>query len=137
MTIHTGFITIGKYISEAIFQNFSKTHASIVGRQDMSVDADEMTPVKAHDVSNKTARRLEWLSVGHAGRKHTKTKWENGAKWLPAFRRGWVRVLIRDRGPETQDTLQVEKRGETGINESGLLPATDRAASLGKGVGNQ
>src|SRR5712691_2576342 len=53
-----------------------------------------------------------------------------GAKRLSAFRRGWNRVLIRDRGPETQDTLRVEKRGKTGINErtKGFLPA----AALGQ-----
>ena len=80
-----------------------------------------------------TACQLGWSSVGRAGRKHTKTKWENGAKRLPAFRRGWVRVLIRDRGRETQDTLRVENRGKTGINESGFLPATTARRRKGKG----
>ena len=103
--------------------------------------SDEVTPVEAHAVSNKKKREIRSVRIqtidgsSARGRRSVarvegtrEIKREGGAKRLPAFRRGWVRVLIRDRGRGTQDTLRVEKRGKTGINESGFLPATDRAA---------
>src|SRR5712691_5467594 len=115
---------------------FPERERADVGRRDASVGADEVTPVKAHDKSDEkrgkrertnsrtdkrltrlTARQLKWSSVGRAGRKHTKTKWENGPNGCLPFRRGWVRVLIQDRGPENRIRYELRK----GENSTGTV----------------